>query len=233
MKKILFLMAMLSTILFTSCSKSENEPTADDDKNSIQQSDIVGVWKNGNYFVSFGSDGFCAAYIVEQFIDSGNYNLSNDVISCSNTYFNRSTTYIIRSVSDTELKVDITYTDLNGNNHNKAMTFLKDTTTPASRNNTLGGKFHTWQSTIFGNITMNFSTYNSGIKSATKGSAAKYPLNFFYIYIGERLYYQILRNNSIQVPTIGSWATSYDDVICWKLFFSPNGSISDTEYVTL
>nr|DAF41321.1 MAG TPA: hypothetical protein [Caudoviricetes sp.] len=80
---------------------------------------------------------------------------------------------------------------------------------------------------------MTFSTYNSGIKSASKGSAAKYPLNFFYIYIGERLYYQLLKSNSGQVPTIGSWNTSYDDIICWKLHFSSNGSISDTEYITL
>lgn len=228
MKKILFLMAMtfLAIFFFQSCSESDKDELDINDK-----PDITGVWENNNYFISFGSGGFYSAYIADEFIDSGNYTQSKDVILCKNTYFNRNTIYTIKGISDTELKAEITYTDLYGNNNKKNMTFTKATTMPASQSNTLGGKSYKLNSSTFGKITMLFSTYNSGIKSASKGSATKYPLNFFYIYIGEKLYYQVLQSNSSQVPTIGSWTTNYNDIICWKLHFSSNGSISGHDVI--
>lgn len=228
MKKILFLavMAFLPIFIFQSCSNSDkDEPETNNEPN------VTGVWENNNYFISLGSDGFYSAYIADEFVDSGNYTQTKDVILCKNTYFNRTTTYTIKRISDTELKVDITYTDLQGNNQNKNMTFFKSTTPPASQSNTLGGRSYRWLSSAFGYITMTFNAYNSGIKSATKGSAANYPLGFFYTYIGDKLYYQILRNENIQVPSIGSWTTNYNEVKCWKLSFSPNGSISGIDVI--
>ena len=230
MKKILFLMAMLPMILFTACSSDpDNGGTDDTDDNDTPS--INGVWENGNHFVSFGSDGFYAAHIADEFIDSGNYTQSKNDVSCENAYFNRNTSYTIKSASDKELMVDVTYTDLNGKSNNKTMTFSKSTATPASQNHSLNGKSYIWYTSTFGNVTMTFNTYNSGIKSAAAGNAAKYPLKFFYIYVGEKLYHQILSDNSIQVPTIGSWSTNYNIVRCWKLSFNPNGSISGHDVI--
>lgn len=227
MKKILFFaLIFLSIFVLGSCSDSnKDEPEVNETPS------ITGVWENGNYFVSFSSDGFYAAYIADRFIDSGNYTQSKYAVSCQNTYFNRNTTYTIKSISDTELKVDVTYTDLYGGIQNKNLTFTKSTELPASQINTLSGKSYKWNSSVFGTVTMAYNTYNSGIKSATKGSAAKYPLKFFYIYIGEKLYYQILDDDSIQTPTIGSWSTDYYTVKCWKLSFSANGSINGHDVI--
>lgn len=226
MKKAFFLVLVSLSIFFLqACSDSDKDEPEPNDTPSI-----TGVWENGNYFVSFNNDGFYAAYVADKFIDNGNYTQSKDVVSCQNTYFNRNTTYTIKSISDTELKVDIAYTDLDGNNQNKNMTFTKSTTLPATQRNILEGKLYTWYSSLFETVRITFSTYNSGIKSATKKNVANYPLRFFYVYIGERLYYQILSDDSIQIPTIHSW-TSYETVECWKLSFSPNGSINNHEVI--
>lgn len=220
---------MVLPLVFFSCSSDDDN---NNDNNDKPQS-VIGVWENGNNLVSFNSDGFYSAYIADEFIDSGDYIYSESVVSCENTYFSRKTIYTIKSISDTKLDVNINYIDLDGKSQNKAIVFTKAMTTPASKSNTLSGKSYTSQSTYFGNVTMTFSAYNSGIKSATKGNAANYPLKFFYIFIGEKLYYQILDDSSIQVPSIGSWTTDYNTVKCWKLSFNPNGSISNVEIISL
>lgn len=230
MKKLLLLFLVFPFILGSCGSDGDKE---DEDPIIDQPKSIIGVWENDNYFISFGSDGFYCAYIADRFIDSGNYNESKSVVSCENTYFSRKTVYTIKSISDTKLNVDISYTDVYGDKQNKTLTFTKSSTPPASQSNTLAGKSYRSSSSIFGNVTMAFSSYNSGIKSATKGNAANYPLSFFYIYIGGKLYHQILDDKSIQVPSIGSWSTDYYTIKCWKLSFSPNGSIEGIENIAL
>lgn len=112
------------------------------------------------------------------------------------------------------------------------MVFVKSEKPVVSKDNTLAGKSLQWYS-LSGNITMEFTSNNAGVKSATKGSAAKYPLNFFYIFIGNRIYHQILANSSIQVPTIGGWSTNYNEVVCLELHFSTNGTIDSFERIAL
>lgn len=197
MKTLFVWAALLSVFVFHSCSGSDSDEH-DKDITTTTPVSLVGVWQKGNFFISFDSKGFYAAYLDDEFIDSGNYNQSKDVVKCNNMYFNRTTT------------------------------FTKTDNIPASIENTLSGKSYTGFSSTFGNVTMTFSAYNAGIKNASKGSAAKYPLSFFYIYIGNKLYYQLLDDDSIQIPSIGSW-TDYNIVKCWKIYFSLNGSISNIE----
>lgn len=158
MKKLFFLLLILP-ITFSSCGSDGDKE--DEDPVVNQPKSIVGVWENENYFVSFGSDGFYTAYIADRFIDSGNYIESKDVVSCENAYFNRKTIYTIKSISDTKLNVDISYTDIYGDKQNKIVTFTKSVTTPASQSKTLAGKSYRSSSSIFGNVTMTFSSYNS------------------------------------------------------------------------
>ena len=228
MKKILFLLAVLPMFLFTTCSKDDET-----ENENLPLSSIIGTWKNGNYFVSFGEDGFYSAYIADKFIDSGDYKQVEYEVSCLNNYFNRETIYIIKNISETEMKVEISYVDVYGKTNSKNMTLTKSDDAIVSKSNRLIGKSMKTPSPYFGNVTRTFNSFNAGVKSATKGSAAKYPLNFFYIYIGNKIYHQILDDNSIQIPSIGAWSTNYNEVVCFKLSFSPNGSISDFENVDL
>lgn len=235
MKKMLFMLPMLAVLfIISSCSK-DDELQKDEIENNddLSSPSIIGTWEDGNYFVSFGEDGFYSAYIADEFIDSGDYDQTENEISCLNNYFNRETIYTIKNISDTEMNVEISYVDLHGERKHKTLNLTKSNDAIVSRSNTLSGKSITTYSAYFGNVTRTFNTFNSGIKSATKGSAKNYPLNFFYIYIGNRMYHQILNNSSMQVPTIGAWTTDYNEVICWELSFSPNGSINDFNYIEL
>lgn len=237
MRHILFFMvvAISQILLFGSCGKES------DDKNEIiedvleedKELPIIGTWANGNYFVSFSNEGYYSAYIADTFIDSGTYERIDDEINCFNNYFQRHTEYTIKDLSDSEMTLIIKYIDVWGNENKNEMTLIKTDGDIISKNNTLTGKSISWLSNYFGTITMTFSSSNSGIKAASKGSAAKYPLNFFYIYVGDKLYYQLLSNNSIQVPSIGGWTTDYNNVKCWKLYFSPNGSIDKFDVIDL
>lgn len=232
MKKILFLMPMLAALfVFSGCSSDKNQEEIDD--GNIKKELLIGTWESGNYFVSFNKDDYYSAYIADEFIDSGDYTQDKNVVSCRNSYFNRTSTYTIKKASDKELDVDIQYKDLYGNTQNKSITFTKTSTIPASKSNTLDGKSIQWHSIYSGYITMKFNSINAGVKSASSGSAAKYPLDFFYIYIGNKMYHQILRNTSIQVPTIGGWPSKYNEVICWELHFSSNGTIDSFEKIDL
>mgnify|MGYP001075797984 CR=1 FL=1 len=119
MKKLfLYILILLSIIILQSCARMEDgEPglTSDDTKSLI-----IGVWESENYVVSFGNDGFYSAYIADEFIDSGDYTQSKNIVSCQNSYFNRTTIYTIEEVSDDLLKVNIDYKDLYGNKKTKS-----------------------------------------------------------------------------------------------------------------
>lgn len=214
--------------LFFSCSSSDDSGNGNEDPKEVVS--IVGVWENGDFFVSFDNEGFYSAYLDDIFIDSGDYSISGSSIYCQNAYFNRTTSYIIKNVSETSIELSASYIDVLGDSNNKDITFLKSSKVPASKNNSLSGKSYSWYASSFGTIKMSFNSLNSGVKSAEKGSAANYPLQFYYIFIDGCLYHQILKENSVQVPSIGSW-TNYNTVKGWKLSFAPNGGINGHELI--
>lgn len=233
-KFLLLALAVLMPMWFIGCSDDENiDPGKEDETESVEISSIVGTWENDSFFVSFGDDGFYSAYIEDEFIDSGYYGIEGRKVSSFNPYFNRETVYTIKEMSDDKFNVDISYIDLYGVKKSKTMIFSKTNTSPVSENHTLEGKSITWLSPNSGNITMAFFSYNSGVKYATRGDASKYPLNFFYVYVGDKMYHQIIKNNSVQVPTIGDWTTEYNKVKCWKLSFSSDGMIDSFENIDL
>ena len=216
---------MVMPMVFVACSDSENN---DNSNNPPQEESvsIIGTWENENYFVSFGDDGFYCSYFGDDFIDSGNYEQSDNEVTCVNTYFNRSTSFIVLDATENQISVEISYTDLSGNSNSKNMVLTKNDVEPALKENPLVGRSISWNTyDTFGIISMNFNTHNAGLKTASRGSAKNYPLDFFYIYIGNRMYYQLLRNSSIQVPSIGGWTTNYGEVACWEIIISSDGNI--------
>lgn len=226
MRKLILILAMMLPIVFVSCSDNGS----DDNPNNPPQDEplsIIGTWEYGDYFVSFGEDGFCCSYLDDEFIDSGDYEQSGDKVTCSNSYFNRNTIFKIKNMTETKMSVEISYMNLSGKNESRNMVLAKSSAEPVSKENPLVGRSISWNTyDTFGIISMNFDTYNSGEKTASKGSAKEYPLDFFYIYVNGKMYYQILQNNSIQVPSIGGWSTNYGDVCCWNITISPDGGIS-------
>ena len=154
MKKILFMLPMfVALFVLASCSKDYEtleEKEEEIENENLPSPSIIGTWENGNYFVSFGEDGFYSAYIADKFIDSGDYNQIEDKISCSNNYFNRKTIYTIKDISETEMNVEISYTDLYGKSNRKNLIFTKSNKAIVSKDNTLSGKSITTYSFFLG-----------------------------------------------------------------------------------
>lgn len=227
-QKFFLLMALLAaTIAFTACSSDDNDDNDKKSEEKLTKTDSeVGVWKSGNYFVSLSSDHFMTAYVAPNFIDCGSYTRNNNVITSTNTYYAKTTTYTIRSISEKSMTVDVSYRDLLGKNKTNSLVLTKTSITPTTKDNPLVGKSFSWQG-VYGVTTMAFNSYNTGVKSNTWKNYKDYPLPIYYIYFDGCLYYQEFSPAGKQMPSIGGWGTHVDDgvITVIKVSFNNDGSI--------
>lgn len=226
MKPYKFILPLILGVL-SICATSCGDDGEDDVEPTVETS-IVGVWQSNNYVISFSQAGFYSAYIADEFLDSGTYTRNGTTITCYNSYFGRTTTYVINSITDKSISVSVSYTDNNRKSKQTSLRLSKTSITPATMSNRIIGKNLKYLSSSFGTITLQFDTYNSGVKRCTKSSGAKYPLNFFYIYLDNKLYWQLIEDESVVVPTIGGWTTKYNNISCWELIFSNSGASIET-----
>lgn len=232
-QKFFLVMALLvAAITFSACS-SDDDDDSDKQPTKTYYSE-VGVWESGNYFISLSSDHFLTAYVAPNFIDCGSYARSNDnVITSSNSYYVKSTTYSIKLIDKKSMKIDVAYTDVNGNSKSTSLTLSKSNKTPTTKDNPLVGKNFSWQS-LHGVTTLNFNTYNTGTQSSTWVNFTDYPLTLYYIYFNGYVYYQQFWPKGRQIPSIGGWGTKADsgEIIVSKVTFSNDGSIQNMIGVT-
>lgn len=226
---ILFLMLLCIIGLLGSCSSS-----SDNDEKEKNRTNIVGVWSDGKHFVSINSEEFLTAYIAPNFIDCGNITEDDKVITCHNVYFNKNTTYKIISATDSKMNILVSYKDVLGEDKSVTLSLTKTNDTPATKNHLLTGKTYTYMTSYIGNVTFSFSTYSIALMTTTSITCRKYPLTIFYIYIGDKLYFQKFTQKGIQVPTIGGWTTDVDEgeISVYKLKFGTDGSITEHENVS-
>ena len=228
--------ALLTLLCFGFTSCGEDVVVEEDNQNQEQPTikySPVGVWESGNYFLSLSNDNFLTAYFAERFLDCGNYTINDDnIIICNNTYYARPTKYVIKSLSDKQLQVEINYVDVNGENQSKNLTFTKSDKFPVTKDNPVVGKTYTtyFSSSTSVKITTSFITYHTGSRTANGGSMAKYPLDMYYIFFNNRIYYQTFKT-TVQMPSIGGWNPT-TDITVWELEFAPNGTISTHHNIT-
>lgn len=232
MKRFFYLSLMLLAIL-TSCSKDDSSDNKVPDNNGNEQPQPkvyspVGVWENGKYFVSFNSENFCSAYFDDQYIDCGNYTFSDKTIVCDNTYYAKKTTYTINKISDDTMELKIDYVSVAGKEDTKTMTFTKNANKSlAVKDHSLVGKSRTSVVEFGGSInyqTWSFDTYNTGSRSMKSGSASKYPLKLFYIFLDSKIYFQSFKTTE-QMPSIGGWNPT-TTVQVFAITFGSDGSIT-------
>lgn len=73
---------------------------------------IVGVWRSGDYFVSFSEDGYCAAYFPidgDERIDDGVFTMDGDTVITDGSFYANTTKYIINSVSEKSINLTVVY----------------------------------------------------------------------------------------------------------------------------
>lgn len=98
MKKILCLLTILPALLFTSCTKDEDNTKDEIDNIYLSLSDINGVWESDNnslYFISFTKNGRYSYCFNNQLMGAGSYKLEKNIITLENDYLH--TTDIIEA----------------------------------------------------------------------------------------------------------------------------------------
>lgn len=222
MKRFLLVMAMmLSMVLFTTCSKDDG---VTDDSNEQEETEysIIGVWEDGEHFVSFSENGFYAAYLNDKFIDSGEYERDKNNVICVNLYKN-SKTEIKVSLDGEILKAVILYTQFNGEKEKETRLLKKSDRIPAEKENPLIGKSVTNLNAYYGKCTAKFDTYNSATYSTEE--AKPKVQNWYYFYFDSKAYFQRFK------PELAGLSKFYEecdngDVNVYKVEFDSNGQIS-------
>lgn len=205
MKKFLLaLVMMMPMIAFTGCGGDEepDKPNHPDEPKITNQT-LAGVWENGDVFISFTADGFYCTYLADNFIASGTYSVSNDVVKCNNAYYGTKIFFRVSDITAKNIKGKVNYEDFDGKPTDINVYFNKSDKTPTPKENILMGKSYssfgayTDGSGMFDDV-YDFNLYNSAtitrtMKSGLRNSKIK---NLHYIYLAPNLYYQQFKPKS-------------------------------------
>lgn len=211
----IMLTVIISAVILQSCGGGNDEPTnpiqpetptnpgEPAESEGLTETNLIGVWENGDFFLSFNEDGYFSGCIDARFIDNGKYSLNDDVVTVNNPYYSRKHTYIITAIDEKSISVTVNYTNIWSEEVTKDLKFSKSNENPTEKDNPWYGKTLSIYSQTFGTITYDFFSYYSGKRSASKGSASKYPISFYYVTLGNKFYWQYFTAG--QIPSIGSW----------------------------
>lgn len=213
-----------------SCGGDDNEDDVLPKDNPSGTSDNskfspYGTWQSGKYFISLSNDGLMCAFFDDCFLDCGyaTYNESDNKISCSNLYYNKTTIYSIQNLTASSVTLKIDFTDMWGEKKTITKTFSKSTKSVCRNSNPLVGKSYQYSLGGVSTITVEFRSYYTGYGVGDKGSAKQYPLNMFYLWFDNNIYFQTFKVTT-QMPSIGGWNPSYE-VKIKKVEFNDNGTI--------
>lgn len=230
-------MAMLVTgMLLTGCSK-DSENNGMETKGNTEQTQtltkeqIVGVWRNGDYWVSFSEDGFYSAFFYiddRERIDDGDYTIDGYVITTKNPEHSARITIKTISSSSMNLVMEYTYPNiLPQKTVTKEMNFTKTSTLPCKSTDELVGKSFSYDDkseahdgkvvTFINHIPHNDRiirlTYSEPDRFNTKGDLQ------YYVYLPPLIYHTILSSgvyNPENIVMIGELTESQDGIISYK-----------------
>ena len=211
MKKTLLMIQMAVCLFgFMACSSSDDDNIIQEmEQVAIKQSDLIGVWISGDYFVSFNNKWFYSAFLDDYFIDSGNYDINSDNnnVFTLNPITRKSTEYRIIDKTDNVLKAEISYTNMDGQQFKKTMSFTKsDKETAKERNNLVGNSWESlWYSDEGAQPCHYFvPTYIYGSMTTESPLAKSIPLTVIYVYLDNVMYYQLYTSQK-DLPVIHGW----------------------------
>ena len=143
----------MAGMMLAGCSKdesSEETRKGNDMEQTLTKEQIVGVWRSGDYWVSFAEDGFMCGYLSDKCIVEGGYEVSQNQITVKGDYFsNDVTTFSINTINDEKLECDVKYSEIGGTSLKDAegvMSFMKSQEQPTACENEIIGKFFQFDS---------------------------------------------------------------------------------------
>ena len=226
MKKLLLCLVLaIPLIAFTACGGDDEPDPNNSGVGQLTNQTIAGVWENGDKFISFTQDGFYCTYVAEDYIASGTYTISKNIIKCNNAYYGTEMSINLSDFDSQSINGKVSYVDYEGNTVENALTFRKSDKAPTDKENILIGKSYTALVSFNGTNkrTTVFNTYNTGEVSMPKNPNSMSEIlrkDIHYVYLAPKVYYQAFKpktaglssfyencNNgyvSIQTITIGS-----------------------------
>lgn len=162
MKQVLLMTVLAAGMLLVGCSKEDSNGMETKENTeqtqALTKEQIVGVWRNGDYWVSFAEDGFMCGYLSDKCIVEGNYQVLHDqIIVVSDFFVNNITVFKITSVTNESLTCDLKFSNIEINsiaNEDEAiwkesmslksieatMSFSRTELQPTARENEIAGK---------------------------------------------------------------------------------------------
>jgi hypothetical protein len=154
---ILLTMVLMAGMMLAGCAKedgSEESRKGNDMEQTLTKEQIVGVWRSGDYWVSFSESGFMCAYLSDKCIAEGDYAIDGDTVKIDDGFkkiraYGKNTRFVINSISNGTLSLTATYNDLSilydGDEglvhlHTQNYNFSKTQESPCVKSNSLIGK---------------------------------------------------------------------------------------------
>lgn len=221
---------LVAGMLMTGCSK-DSESMGTKDNTELTKEQIVGVWRSGDYWVSFGNDGFYSAFFfiddVER-IDDGNFTIDGDVLTIKNP--EHSTSIVVKKLSKTSITIVMEYTYpglARKTTVTKEMNFTKTNEIPCKSNDYLVGKSFSYEDTSDvhdGRVITFFNEipYNDRIMVSKYSEPGRYGNSVlqYYVYLPPLIYHAILRSGGIYLKEdkvlIGELSESSEGILTYK-----------------
>ena len=189
MKQVLLMAVLAAGMLLVGCSKDGDNgmETKDNTEQTLTKEQIVGVWRNGDYWVSFAEDGFMCGYLSDKCIVEGGYEVFQDqIIVVSDFFDNNITAFKINSVTEERIECNVKYSEMEINsieNEDEAiwkesinlksteatMSFIRSDVQPTTRENEIVGKRFEYYSVYPLNPKISFGDYSGDINCLSEG----------------------------------------------------------------
>ena len=224
MKKYFLSLVVIFALVSCSSDDAQEAPVINA---PIKQSEIIGVWTDGDYFMSFHDNHYFAAYLRSNYLESGlyGYNMSDDtnnqIISISSNGFNEKSSFQIVEHNDSMLTIKM----LEPNTFTQ--TLHKSDIMPTSENHILYGKNYNskWSNTDTTTVQTQFVNGNTAIRTSQHKDANS-QLYLRYFFYGNRLYYKTYVGGYGNIPTQKDWGGPISNgVSVWELYFDSNEEI--------
>ena len=144
MKQVLFMAVLAAGMLLAGCAKEESDDM--EGKQTLTKEQIVGVWRNGDYWVSFSESGYASTFLKLkdlEIINDGDFRLSGDTIITKSSPWWHETPYIVNHVTNSEISMTVTfaYPTQPSSRRTDTVILQKSMDVPCDRNDGLARKF--------------------------------------------------------------------------------------------
>ena len=227
--------ALIAAMMLAGCSKdseSSGEQRNDMEKtNDLTKEQIVGVWRSGDYWLSFSEDGFYSAFFFiddRERIDDGDYIVAEDVVTVKNQ--EHTTILSVKNLSATSLTLVMNYTYPHLAQEvtvTKEMSFVKTEENPCKSTDDLVGKSFSYEDTSDahnGKVVTFFNQipYNDRLMISTYSEPGMWGNSAlqYYVYLPPLIYHAILKSTSTYLKDdtvlIGKLTESSDGIITYE-----------------